>query len=115
MECMARHTQRSDLLTLWLNLPVSAMQGIELCSSWTASAASAIVSRLTLLSLHDNGLTELADVLPASAVQSLRVLDLSGNCFGEGPHDEEPPWAAENMAAFARATGQTCKCWASGP
>ena len=72
-----------------------------MCSSWTASAASAIVSRLTLLSLRDNGLTELADVLPASAVQSLRVLDLSGNCFGEGPHDEEPPWAAENMEAFA--------------
>lgn len=77
------------------------MQVIEGCSPWTASAIAAVLTRLTLLSLRDNCLTELAAVLPASAVQSLRVLDLSGNCFGRGPHDHEPPWTANQMAAFA--------------
>ena len=57
-----------------------------------------ILSQLTLLNLRDNELVRLADALPPEAVQSLRVLDISGN-----PLVEMLSCAvtAANLAAFS--------------
>ena len=77
------------------------MQGVQWSAPSTAAPAAAILTRLTLLSLRESCLSQLAHVLPANAVHMLRVLDLSGSCLGEGPYDHEPPWTTENMEAFA--------------
>jgi hypothetical protein len=73
------------------------MQGVEWSCPPTAARISAILTRLMLLSLRESCLSQLADVLPANAVHTLRVLDLSGSCLGE----EQPSWTTENMEAFA--------------
>jgi hypothetical protein len=75
------------------------VQGIEWCQL-DASPAAAILTRLTLLHLRENSLNNLADTLPADGVRNLKVLDISGNCFGQKP-DTMGPWTAENIAAFS--------------
>ena len=59
---------------------------------------AAVLTRLSLLNLHDNRLTDLADVLPAEAVHNLKIVNIGGNSFGEKP-DGVAPWTAENIAA----------------
>lgn len=75
------------------------VQGIEWCQLGV-SPALAILTQLTLLRLCECCLTELADVLPGEAVWNLRVLDISGNHFGDKA-DGVAPWTAENIAAFS--------------
>jgi Leucine Rich Repeat len=65
------------------------------------SPATAILSRLTLLSLRDCCLTVLQDALPAKAVQNLQVLDLSGNSLGQLPDARVTPWTTTNLRAFS--------------
>ena len=79
-----------------LILHVLVLQGFGRCG-FEQSPATALLTQLTLLSLRDNRLTKLATELPADSVQSLRVLDLSGNPLRWLPASLA---AAENVAAF---------------
>lgn len=81
------------------SLLTQLVQGIDWCQL-DVSPAAAVLTRLTLLSLRENRLTDMADVVPAGAGHSLQVLDISGNYFGEEPGDTAP-WSAANMAAFS--------------
>ena len=60
----------------------------------------ALLTQLTLLHLRQCWLTKLADALPAEDVCNLKILDISGNCFGQTP-DGTGPWTAENITAFS--------------
>jgi hypothetical protein len=79
------------------------LQGIEWCQL-ESSPAVALLTRLTLLRLRECCLTDLADALPAQAVWNLKVLDISGNHFGEKSNGMAP-WTAENVAAFSSGIG----------
>ena len=72
------------------------LQGFGRCG-FDQSPATAILTQLTLLSMRDNRLTDLSAALPADSVQTLQVLDMSGNLVRWLPATRT---AAENVAAF---------------
>ena len=76
------------------------LRGLNTCGL-RENPAKDSMSRLTLLSLRDNHLTGVADALPSDAVQQLRVLDISGNLWGQAPRAHMTPWTAKNLAAFS--------------
>ena len=80
------------------------LQGLVYCNLHENPAVG-ILTRLTLLSLYGNQLNALPEALPAEAVHSLRLLDMSGNALLSPQPTLQPtggivPWAAENILAF---------------
>jgi hypothetical protein len=79
------------------------LQGLNTCGL-RENPAKGVMSRLSLLSLRDNHLAAVADALPSGAVQNLRVLDISGNLWGQAPSAHMTQWTAENLAAFSNSS-----------
>ena len=63
--------------------------------------ATVILPCLSLLNLRNNGITTLANALPAGAVRNLRGLDLSSNALGRPPDAHTIHWTDANVAAFS--------------
>lgn len=76
------------------------LQALEYCNLHENPAVG-ILTRLTLLSIYGNQLLALSDALPAEAVHSLRLLDISSNALlSPQPTGGIVPWAAEDILAF---------------
>jgi hypothetical protein len=88
------------LTTALVKLVLAMLQGLNTCGM-RDNPARDIMSRLTLLSLRDNHLAVVADALPNAAVRNLRMLDISGNVWGQPPKAHKTLWTAENLAAFS--------------
>jgi hypothetical protein len=100
VHCVSGSQGTRDLLAFQMKLSDSLcliLQVFDTCGL-QQSPAAAIVSRLTLLGLRNNRLTKLPDALPAGAVHSLQVVDVSGSSLGQAPRCY---MTAANRAAFS--------------
>jgi hypothetical protein len=88
------------LTTALMKVVLGMLQGLNTCGL-RENPAKDVMTRLTLLSLRDNHLAVVADALPNAAVRNLRVLDISGNVWGQPPKAHKTLWTAENLAAFS--------------